>query len=93
MNEIFNFQENKSYNLRSGIHLASRNMHTAHFGTDTLSSLRPKLWKLIPDKIKHATTLSVFKAKIKYWTVNSCPCRLCKLCVKDLDFVEVCLSL
>ena len=58
MNEVFNFKENESYNLRSGIHLASRNMHTAHFGTDTVSSLGPKLWKLIPDKIKHASRLS-----------------------------------
>ena len=58
MNEVFNFQENESYNLRSGIHLAIRKMHTTHFGTDTVSSLGPKLWKLIPDKIKHASTLS-----------------------------------
>ena len=93
MNEVFNFQENESYNLRSGIHLASRNMHTAHFGTDTISSLGPKLWKLIPDKIKQASTLSAFKAKIKSWTINNCPCRLCKTFVKDLGFVEVCPSL
>ena len=77
----------------SGIHLASRNMHTAHFGSDTISSLGPKLWKLIPDKIKHASTLSAFKAKIKSWTINSCPCRLCKIFVKDLGFVKVCPSL
>ena len=58
MNEVFNFQENESYNLRSDIHLVSRNMHTAHFGADTISSLGPKLGKLIPDKIKHTSTLS-----------------------------------
>ena len=34
MNEYFNLQENESYNLRSGIHLASRHVHTAHFRTD-----------------------------------------------------------
>ena len=93
MNEVFNFQENERYNLRSGIHLASRNMHTAHFGTDTISSLGLKMWKLIPDKIKHASTLSAFKDKVKFWTINNCPCRLCKIFVKDLGFVEVCPSL
>ena len=46
MNEVFNFQENKIYSLWGGIHLASINMHTAHFGTDTISSLG------------HASTLS-----------------------------------
>ena len=61
-------------------------------GTDTISSLEPKLWKLIPDKIKHASTLSAFKPKIKSWTVNNCPCRLCKIFVKDLGFVFVRIS-
>ena len=65
MLEVFNFQENGCYNLRKGIHLTSRNMHTAHFGTDTISSSGPNLWKLISDKIKHALTLSAFKAKDK----------------------------
>ena len=51
MNEYFNFQENRRYNLRSDIHLVSRNMHNVYFGTDTITSLGPKLWKLITDKI------------------------------------------
>ena len=93
MNKVFNFQENESCNLRSGIHLASRNTHTAHFDTDTISRLGPKLWKLMPDKIKHAPTLTVFKAEIKSWKTNNCPCRLCKIFVKDLGFVEICPSL
>ena len=78
MNEDFNFQENERYNLRSGVRLASRYMHTVHFGTDTIPSLGPKLWKLIPDKIKHASTLSAFKIKIKFWTINKCLCGQCK---------------
>ena len=64
MNEIDKFQKNESHNLRSGIHLASRNMYIAHFGNDTISRLGSNLWKLIPDKRKHASTLSAFKAKI-----------------------------
>ena len=90
MSKFFNFQENGSYNLRSGIHLASTNMNAAHFGTDTISSLGPKLWKLIPDIINMPQH---FKAKIKSWTINNCPYRLCKIFVKDLRFVEVCPSL
>ena len=90
MLEVFNFQENECYNLRKGIHLASRNMHTAHFSTDTISSSGPNLWKLISDQIKHSSILSTFKAKDKSWTISNCPCRLCKILVKDLAFVEVC---
>ena len=65
MEEFFNFEKNERYNLRRGVHLAGRNMNTAHFGNGTISSLGPKLWKLIPDKITHTSTLSAFEAKIK----------------------------
>ena len=65
MHKFFKIQENESYNLSKGKHLASRNMHTAHFSTDTISSSGPNLWRLISDKIKHASILSAFKAKDK----------------------------
>ena len=89
MKEVFNFQENESYNLRSCIHLAGRNTHIADFRTDIIG---PELWKLITDKTKHDSTLSAFKAKIKSWTISSCPCRLCKYLLRILvllKFVQV----
>ena len=43
MREIFHFQENENYNLRSGTHLASRNMRTTLFGKETLSNLEAKI--------------------------------------------------
>ena len=72
MNEIFKFKEKDSYNLKSGTHLVSRNMHTAHCGSDTVSSIGSKLWKPVPDKIKHPLTLSTFRDNIKSWTINNC---------------------
>ena len=36
MHEVFNFHENGK-----GIHLATRNIHTAHFVTDTIFSSGP----------------------------------------------------
>ena len=73
------------------MHLASRNMHTAHFVTGTI--FRTQSVKLITDKIKHVSTLSALKAEIKSWIINHCPCRLWKIFAKDLDFVEVSSSL
>ena len=46
-------------------------MYTAHFGNDTIYSLGPKLGKLKPDKTKHASILSTFKAKTKFWNIKS----------------------
>ena len=39
MKEVFIFQENENYNLKSGTHLMNRNIHTARFGTDTITNL------------------------------------------------------
>ena len=55
MKEVFVFQENENYNLRSGTHVTNRNIHTVHFETDTTTNLGHKLWKLVPDKIKNAS--------------------------------------
>ena len=78
MKEVSFFQGNENYNLRSGTHLMNRNIHTAYFGTDTITNLGPKIWKLAPDEIKNASSLLVFKSRIKTWTTDNCSCRLCK---------------
>ena len=53
----------------------------------TLGNLGSKIWKLVPDEIKYASSLLVFKSRIKTWTTGNCPCRLCKTFVKDLGFI------
>ena len=67
----------------------NRNVHTAHFGTDAMTNLGPKIWELVPDEIKNALSLLVFKSWIKTWTTDNFPCRLCKTFVEDLGFIEV----
>ena len=67
----------------------NRNIHTAHFGTETITNLGPKIWKLVLDEIKNVWSLLVFKSRIKTWTTDNYPCRLCKTFAKDLGFSEV----
>ena len=47
----------------------------------------PKVWEMIPVTIKNANSLSIFKDKIKSWTPERCPCRLCKDYVPGLGYV------
>ena len=89
MKEIFIFQENENYSFRSGTHLTNRNIHTAHFGNDTITNLEPKTWKLVPDEIKNVSSLLVFKSRIKTWNTVNSPCSLSKTFVKDPGFIEV----
>ena len=65
MKEIFIFQENPTYNLRSGNYLTRRNIQTTHYGIDTISNLGAKIWDLLPEEIKNTSSMSIFKTKIK----------------------------
>ena len=77
ISDLFHFI-NKPYNLRNKSILERKKDRTVYFGTESISSLAPKIWELIPDTLKNETSLSTFKQKIKTWTTDKCPCRICK---------------
>ena len=82
------FTENVSSNTRSRVNFYNPyNPKTVKYGLETLRSLGPKLWTMIPSETRNSTSLSVFKMKIKKWVPNSCPCRLCKSYVPGLGFL------
>ena len=87
MRDIFHFQENGNYNLRSGTHLASRNTKITLFGKETVSNIGTKIWSLLPDILKNSSSLQVFKNKLKEWKPTRCPCRLCKIYIQHVNFI------
>ena len=52
--------------------------NTVYFGTESISSLAPKIWELLRGPLKNEIYLNSFKLKIKFWVTDKCPCRLCK---------------
>ena len=52
-----------------------------------LSTLAPKIWKLVPQSVRKCKTLNEFKTKIKFWIPDHCPCRLCKTYMAQLGFI------
>ena len=86
MENIFEINEH-SHNLRSGITFKSHNFRTVHYGQQSLSYLAPRIWNQVPNDIKNSTTVTIFKSKIKTWTPENCPCRLCKTYVPNLGFL------
>ena len=83
MADIFHFVE-KRYNLRNNSITQRQANRTVYFGTESISSLAPKL---IPSEIKSARLLNIFKDKIKSLTTDKCPCRLCKTYVGNIGFI------
>ena len=46
--------------------------------TECISYLGPKLWDILPEKLKNIHSLEHFKKEIKTWKPDNCPCRLWK---------------
>ena len=58
-----------------------------YFGTESISLLAPRIWELISSGIRNTNTLGQFKEKIKLWTTDKCPYRLCKTHIDHVDFI------
>ena len=86
MNDNFEFIE-KPYSLRTTSHCRSRKIGTTEYGIETPSYLGPKLWNLVPNRFKTIESLADFKAKIKTWVPENCPCRLCKTYIHQIGFI------
>ena len=75
MSELFQVKD-LTYNLRKGDILVTRNVKTKNYGTDSISYLAPKIWKLIPEVVRNSKPLNIFKYKIGSWVPEKCPCHL-----------------
>ena len=45
-------------------------------------------WSIIPDDFKLSNNLLEFKTKIRKWKAEKCPCRLCKIYIPGVGFIE-----
>ena len=80
--------ENVSANTRSeSTFYNAANPKTVNYGLQTLRSLGPKVWDMIPNDLKNVASVSIFKTKIRKWTPEKCPCRLCLQYVPQLGYI------
>ena len=76
------------YNLRIVPEFNTSHVHTVLHGTETISFRGPKTWTLVPEDIKNSKSLLEFKTKIKHWKPSGCACRLCKIYIPRLGFLD-----
>ena len=86
MKDTLHFMQ-KPYNLRTDPELQRRRNLTVYFGTESISSLVLKIWELILSDIRSANSLEIFKEKIKFWTADKFPYRLCKTYIGNVGFI------
>ena len=84
--EVFKINRTLPYNLRTPNDFSSKVPKTVKYGTETISFLAPKVWALVPEKLKGCSCLEAFKSKIRKWKPD-CPCRLCKTYLQHVGFL------
>ena len=86
MKDIF-AERNTGYNLRHGNDSQLPKVHTTTYGIGTISFLGNRLWSTLPNIIKQASTLSIFKSHITCWKGENCNCRLCKIYIQQVGYL------
>ena len=76
----------KDNTLRADFYVPA--VRTEKYGKNSVRYLGPLIWKIVPSFYKNANNLLEFKRDIKKWTPKECPCRLCKVYVHDLGFIN-----
>ena len=62
--EVFKINRTLPYNVRTQNDFSRRVPKTVKYGTETISFLAPKVWVLVPEKLKECSCLEAFKSKI-----------------------------
>jgi len=88
MDDLFVTKTQDLYNLRNNNFLLRTGKNTVHYGTESISSVAPKLWEILPGNIKDITTLSNFKCQIKTWKPDQPICRLDRVYVAGVGFID-----
>ena len=87
INNIFKLKAENSYNLRQVSEFSRPMVKSAYHGTESISYLGPKLWDILPEKLKNVDNLEYFEKEIKTWKPDNCPCRLCKVYIESVGFL------
>ena len=82
LTEIFP-QKESNYSLRNSTTLQGRSIKTVMYGSETISSLGPKMWDNLPTELK----FTLFKKKTLERTPENCPWRLSKTYVQNIGFL------
>ena len=88
MNEVFDFIECQ-HPLRNELRFKSRNICTGRYGIETAAFVGSRIWTNLPNERKESTSLNEFKSKIKTWKPENCLCKLCRIYLQRIGYLQV----
>ena len=87
MTGIFTLRKNP-HNICDIRLFGSENQWSVRFGLDTKVFCARQLWQKVPIPIKDSWSLEIFKAEIKLWSCDDCPCNLCKRVIASGEYIQ-----
>ena len=87
MNDIFKLRGEQTYNLRKLSRFYRPKVYSVYNGTKNVSFLGTIIWDLVPNELKDTGNLAAFKKAIKKWSPEKCPCRFCKVYIRNVGFI------
>ena len=92
MNDIFRIRDITNDRVSGKLRIPTEfynyvNPKSVRYGSETLRSLGPIIWNILPHDTKKSKSLMIFKNRIKSWIPTLCPCRLCKPYIHGLGFI------
>ena len=86
MTYIFTLRKNP-YNVCNTPFFSSENSWSVRFGVDAIAFCASQLWQKVHIVMKDSSLLEIFKAKIKLWSCDDCPCNLCKRFIVNVGYI------
>ena len=88
MNEVFHIIGSPNP-LRNELRFKSRNICIVRYGIVTAAFCGSRVWSYMRSKLKKSISLNVFRSKIKTWKTENCPCKLCKIYLQRIGYLQV----
>ena len=88
MNGVFDIIESP-YPLGNELRFKSKNIRTVRYGIETAAFVSSRIWSYMPSELKESMSLNKFRSKIKTWKPENCPCKLCKIYLQRIGYLQV----
>ena len=86
MGSVLKGREN-TYNVRNFEEIETERKRTVYFGLKTINYRSLQLWSLLPGR--NLNSIDQFKRSLRQWVCRSCPCRLCKVYLQNIRFLQI----
>ena len=88
INEVSDIIESP-YLLINALRFKSQKICTARYGIETAVFVGSRIWNYMPSELKKSMSLNVFRSKIKTWRPENCPCKLCKIYLQGIGYLQI----